>query len=685
MQNPLLKTYHRSITGILLTTLCISILSIYYISTYVIEHIAKNEENALSLVLESEAKNKASTLTHWLDSIKNETQKFTNENTLRAYSSRHLIHNQKKENGELPTWAIQDDEKVNTQQRDFIEDNILKFITEQGFSNATIYDAKMQNLLHISEKLPQISPEQNILLRNTLTIKKATYSPIYVGQQGLIINLAYPIFTPDQESKENIPVAVLLLEIPVKEALTRLLSTEKQQNPSTNRLMQWTKESDAILQYIDVRNDSIYSIASWQTKLGAKLPFMERQNPRGNAVYSLGIPLNGYDMLVAYEVPTYFVKDSYSEFSSNIMFMSGISALLVVFITLFGWYFLRLYNEKKLEKKMLMLYDEINTKEQLLNSVNSTLQDGLVLTDSLGNIQYSNTSFANMVHHQVDSLLGYKMINILHSDVANCLQSQINKVINSKSTHIFEEKFTIHNKIYYIQSMCTPYFGMHNEVVGVVSVYRDMTEILLERETEQKRIENLIQAFTRVIELVNPYLGGHSLALATLAVRLAKELKCTLEEEKTLHLAATLSQIGMIGLPRALLNKKEELTDKERRVLYTHTTRASIILKDFDFGLPVQSAIEQMNENMDGSGYPKALQGEEINFLSRILNVANAFCAMLRPRIYRQSKSIEETFAILDKQKDKYDIRVLTVLYAYVASDEGKEFVNTLQSQNTVK
>ncbi len=698
MQNSLLKTYHRNIIGTLLTMLCISVVIIVCLSVYAIDYTAKNEKNDLSEILNAEAQNKASSIMLWLDNIKNETNKFTTQNIIQAYYASFSDY-QDKENKDLSHKELEDisqDNDVNEENQN-IEDIVLRFITKQGFTNAAVYDK--EKVLYTSQNLPTLSQEQNVLLSNAFELEKGIFSPIYQSEQGLIISLAYPIFAPEQtldqtsdqtsdqvsdqasgqtsEKEKGIPIAVLLLDIPVKNKLTELLITTKQEIPSTNRLMQWTNET---VQDIDLRNNSVYSITGWQTPKDTALPFMERQNQLGNAVYSLGIPINDYNLLMVYEVPAYFVKDLYNEFSSNIILMSEVGIGIVVLIILFSWYFLIVLNRKKLEKKMLKLYNDINTKEQLLNSVNSTLQDGLVFTDNLGNIQYANTGFANMIHHSADSLMGFKMMNFLHPDVAECLQRQIDKVVKSKSTYIFEEKFTIRNKTLYLQSMCTPYFGMQNEVIGVVSIYRDMTDISLEREAEQKRIEQLIQCFTRAIELLNPYLCGHSLALGTLALSLAKNLNCSLQEEKTIHLAASLSQIGMIGLPQELLNKKEQLTDKERELLYTHTTRSVNILKDFDFGLPVQIAIEQMNENMDGSGYPKGLHGEEINFLSRILNISNAFCAMLRPRIYRNPKTIDETLNILDSNKDKYDSRILNALYAYIVTEEGKDFVKNLQN-----
>ncbi len=113
----------------------------------------------------------------------------------------------------------------------------------------------------------------------------------------------------------------------------------------------------------------------------------------------------------------------------------------------------------------------------------------------------------------------------------------------------------------------------------------------------------------------------------------------------------------------------------------THVDRTCAILADFDFGLPVQQTIRQMYENMDGSGYPEHLKGEEISFLSRILSVSNVFCAILRPRVYRKAKTLKETLMLLDKDKHMFDPKVIAALHAYYATEDGKKFIMQLQQK----
>ena len=102
-------------------------------------------------------------------------------------------------------------------------------------------------------------------------------------------------------------------------------------------------------------------------------------------------------------------------------------------------------------------------------------------------------------------------------------------------------------------------------------------------------------------------------------------------------------------------------------------------LRGIDFGLPVLQTIEQMHERVDGSGYPRKLQGEAICLQARILAVANTFCALMRPRSYRRRHDEPAALAILRERPFKYDQQVVDALAAFLQSAQGKEFVRILQ------
>ncbi len=678
------RTGYRGIVLILLIMLTVAGSSVIF-ATYTLRHAAESMENNLQITLSADAATKAAEVSLWLERIEMDTKRFVNKDMLRLFCSEYLVYNQQLASGKIPTWALQDGagELDLESTKEALQQQLLAFMREEeDVVDAGIWDTELKPLFLSSEHISTLTPLQDGVMRKTLLTKEKAYSVIYDSPNGLMINLAYPIYPPEySDLPPGDPVGVALLFIPLETVVAKILQNDIN-TESPFRLMQWTEDSEELLQFIDLNGGNLTYLAGWLTDKNTPLPLEKRLLTNSTEVYSLGVPLEGYDLLMAYEKPAYLAEEFYNNFKIIMYSMVGASIFLTFLVGAMGWWFLVRRNEQDITKSMRLLYEDVNTKQQILNGINATLVDGVVLTDSLGNIQYANASFAKMVKHDIESLYGYKMGNVMNPEAAERLQGQLERVVRTEQTHTFEEKIVIHGELFFLQAVCTPYFGAQNRVDGVVSVYRDVTQMLLEREKEQARVEQLIQVLTMAIELVNPYLCGHSQALGDLANKLAINLKCSSEELKTLRISAALSQIGMLSLPQELLNKKGALSDEERALMNTHVEKTCAILADFDFGLPVQATIRQMYENMDGSGYPDHLQGDDIAFLPRILAVSNVFCAILRPRVYRKAKTLKETLMLLDKDKQMFDPKVIAALHAYSATEEGKAFIAQLQRKN---
>ena len=109
------------------------------------------------------------------------------------------------------------------------------------------------------------------------------------------------------------------------------------------------------------------------------------------------------------------------------------------------------------------------------------------------------------------------------------------------------------------------------------------------------------------------------------------------------------------------------------------------MLEGMDFGLPVAEVITQMHERMDGSGYPAGLKGDSIREEARLLAVANTFCALLRPRSYRQACDREDALRILARESAKYDGRFVEILHAFLSGEEGRSFTAKLCAQPAMR
>jgi len=117
-------------------------------------------------------------------------------------------------------------------------------------------------------------------------------------------------------------------------------------------------------------------------------------------------------------------------------------------------------------------------------------------------------------------------------------------------------------------------------------------------------------------------------------------------------------------IPAEMLTNVEPLTEAEELRLRENTNHSVDILKDLEFDGPVIDFVQQKNECLDGSGYPKGLSGDDIFLESRILSVANAFVAMTSSRAYRSGKPIKEVLDVLMSEAGtRYDRQVIAALF----------------------
>jgi HD-GYP domain-containing protein (c-di-GMP phosphodiesterase class II) len=151
-----------------------------------------------------------------------------------------------------------------------------------------------------------------------------------------------------------------------------------------------------------------------------------------------------------------------------------------------------------------------------------------------------------------------------------------------------------------------------------------------------------IQALVRAIEAKDPYTVGHSAMVAKVAVAVARQSGLSEDERERLRISGTLLDIGKIGIAGSILVKQDELSEEERLALREHVKIGAQIVEPIIYPWDISSLLYQHHERLDGSGYPEALKGDEIEFEARVLGLADAFVAMLADRAYRKALGEKE-------------------------------------------
>lgn len=170
---------------------------------------------------------------------------------------------------------------------------------------------------------------------------------------------------------------------------------------------------------------------------------------------------------------------------------------------------------------------------------------------------------------------------------------------------------------------------------------------------ELEDMENVLYSLASIIEAKDPYTRGHSERVAVYAVKLAKELGLSKDDQILLKRAGLLHDIGKIGIPGIILNKPSELTEDELKEINKHSVISENILRPLKFASNIIPIIRYHHERWDGSGMPDGLKGKEIPLLARILMIADIYDALTTDRPYRSKLSMEEALETLHHDSNK--------------------------------
>jgi len=169
----------------------------------------------------------------------------------------------------------------------------------------------------------------------------------------------------------------------------------------------------------------------------------------------------------------------------------------------------------------------------------------------------------------------------------------------------------------------------------------------------QETLEGIIKVIAQTVECRDPYTAGHQRRVAEIACAMAEEMGYPENHVKGIRMAGMIHDLGKISVPAEILSKPAILTEIEFALIKTHAQVGYDILKDIAFPWPLAEITYQHHERIDGSGYPRGLNGEEILPEARIMAVADVFEAMASHRPYRPALGIEAALEEISKNKGR--------------------------------
>lgn len=646
-----------------------------------------NKQTKLAETLQSElellSQSRAEIIATWLEGTSRLTERIVESELLRLFATEMDMAGGSLNGVIAPEAPSSDDAGGESfqgpslaEQLPYMEQVVTDFVSSVNFFSGHLI-GRNQSLAYVaSAGAPALSAEQIALAESVMAAAESRFGPARDTAQGLVIDLVEPVAPAQGGAASDHAVAAFIFTFPIAGELGELLAAPPKARPG-ERLRLLQQDGDVATELAPGLAPAMRQLqAADPIRTGQAMAFGRRQQIGGEEeVYSAGAPVKGTPLLVVQEFSVDAAEASLRDFGRTTILLAFL--LVGAVVAAFGAFWWRLANEhnKARAAQFKHLAGRIDAQKRLLDSINNSIDDSIGLKGADGTYRYVNPAFARTVGRPEDRIIGMDDAALFGAGTAQRLRISDEEALASGACVTVDEQVYIKSKKHHLQISKVPFDADQDQTGGLVSVTRDITDLVEQREKKERAIEQMVTALVRAVELRDPYLGGHSRRTAGLAAEVSSRLGTDKEVTATIEIAANLSQIGKLAVPRELLTKPERLDPSEIAEVKRHIEHARVVLQEIDFGLPVLETIVQMHERLDGKGYPLGLAGDEISFAARILGVCDVFCARVEPRSYRAGIPPEEALEILAEMPERYDADVVCALKEVVLSVAGEKLL----------
>lgn len=313
----------------------------------------------------------------------------------------------------------------------------------------------------------------------------------------------------------------------------------------------------------------------------------------------------------------------------------------------------------------------MESSQEIRFPANKGLAGHVVKTGETINIKdaYQDKRF----NKEIDLQTGYKTKTILCLPIKNLKQEIIGafQVLNKS-----KGSFTEADEDLLIAIGSSAGIALEN-----AQLFKKQQEMFIE---QKKTFDSFIDTLAASIDARDKITAGHSGRVKMYSVLIAKELGLDEKTVEIIEKAATLHDIGKIGIRDSVLQKEGKLTDEEYKhiqehVEITHNILEKIHMSD-EFKLVAEIACSH-HEKYNGCGYYRRLQGEDIHIGGRILAVSDVFDAITSKRHYRDKMPITNVIEILLKDSGTHFDKTIIDCFLSISSDK---IVEVFLTENNV-
>ena len=285
------------------------------------------------------------------------------------------------------------------------------------------------------------------------------------------------------------------------------------------------------------------------------------------------------------------------------------------------------------------------------------IKDGNIIPVGLssGVQEPANLTLKDLLHNEIIEKDGYTYISMRSSSMPVGM-------IEIKSNQKLDEDFT--ELILSIANLLGTTITLQSEVEATNNLIKNTDSS--EFELKQARAEltaligdlcdyqqNFVESLANAVDKKGQYTVSHSRNSAKLARNICKKLGLNEKTTDLIYYAGLLQNIGKITLPEKIFATNGKLSTEELQKIKNHTNVGVNLLMNINFLSEVVPYITYQTERVDGSGGPEGLKGQSIPLGSRIIAVADAYCAMTSDRPYRKAIESSKAFEIITSEIDK--------------------------------
>lgn len=205
--------------------------------------------------------------------------------------------------------------------------------------------------------------------------------------------------------------------------------------------------------------------------------------------------------------------------------------------------------------------------------------------------------------------------------------------------------------------------------------------------------DKLTEVVSNIVEFRNLESGTHIKRVKDLTkiiadnyMKLYPESGLTPEKIGVIVRASAIHDIGKIAIPDNILLKPSRLTEEEREVMKSHTTKGCEILNlladiqdDEQYSVSYEIC-RHHHERYDGNGYPDGLSGDDISLPAQLVSIVDVYDALVSDRIYKKAYDEETAYKmIMDGECGVFSPKLLHC-FTY-ARDQIENYTETHQEE----